>query len=70
MLDAAHYVAGLRVILPDDPRPALPAGQAPSNNPLEALDLYFRNKAYEDSRRERLLAAARDLVAVAEDAGV
>lgn len=69
LLDTAHYVAGLRVILPNDPRPSLPAGQTPSADPVEALDLYFRNKEYEEARRERLLAAARDLVALTGDSG-
>ncbi|MCE7927561.1 MAG: exonuclease SbcCD subunit D [Chloroflexi bacterium CFX7] len=69
LLDSAHYVAALRVILPNDPRPSLPAGQAPSADPVQALDLFFRNKAYEDARRERLLAAARDLVAVTGEPG-
>lgn len=69
LLDAAHYVAGLRVILPNDPRPSLPAGQTPSADPVEALDLYFRNKEYGEARRERLLAAARDLVALTGDSG-
>lgn len=63
LLEQAHYVAGLRVILPGEMRPNLPAGVQPdAADPVGSLDLYFRNKAYEDVRRERLLAAARDLV--------
>jgi len=67
LLESAHYVAGFRVILPDEVRGQLPAGIQPdASDPMDALDLYFKNKNYEDARREHLLAAARDLVAVTE----
>jgi exonuclease SbcD len=64
LLDQAHYVAGFRVVLPDEVRSQLPAGIQPdAADPIESLDLYLKNKSYEDTRREKLLAAARDLVA-------
>jgi exonuclease SbcD len=64
MLEKAHYVAGIRTFLPDDPRSRLPAGEQPdSASPIEVLDLYFRVHQMEDARRERLRRAAEDLMA-------
>jgi exonuclease SbcD len=67
LLEAAHYVANVRTILPDDRRSLLPAGQQPdAASPMEAIDLYFRAKQFAEKRRETLLAAAKDLVAVVD----
>jgi exonuclease SbcD len=70
LLEPAHYVAGLRLLLPEDQRPGgLPPGVQPdAASPIESLETYFKLKAYEDARRERLLAAARDLIASTEPA--
>ncbi len=63
-LEPAHYVAGLRIILPDEARARLPAGVQPdASDPIDSLDLFLKSKSYEDARREKLLSAARDLVA-------
>jgi exonuclease SbcD len=65
LLQEAHFVAGIRTILPDEPAGGvLPAGVTPEvADPLEALDLYFRSKQYGDERRARLRKAAEDLMA-------
>ena len=63
-LEPAHYVAGIRPILPHDQRSNLPAGEQPdAASPIETLDLYFRLQNVEEQRRERLRRAAEDLIA-------
>ncbi len=67
LLAEAHYVAGVKVELPGEERAILPAGQQPdAASPIETLELYFKARQLEEARRERLLAAARDLVAQTE----
>lgn len=68
LLQQAHFVAGIRTVRPEDAcTPALPAGiTLDAAAPLEALDLYFRSKQYEEARRARLLRATEDLMASAE----
>jgi exonuclease SbcD len=71
LLGDAHFIAGIRVLLPDDPRTLLPAGFQPdSSSPIEALETYLKLQEYDDKRRERLLQAARDLMAETDPAGV
>jgi exonuclease SbcD len=62
-LESAHYVAGVRAILPEDRREALPAGETPdAASPIETLDLYLRTREYSEERRARLRSAAEDLL--------
>ncbi len=62
-LDGAHFVQGIRPILPGDQRTLLPAGVQPdASSPLESLDTYFKLKNVDDARKSRLLAAAAELV--------
>jgi hypothetical protein len=64
LLESAHYLAGIQTSLPDERRSSLPPGVQPdASAPIETLDTYLRLKAFEERRRERLLAAARDLIA-------
>lgn len=70
-LEKAHYIQGVRPILPNDSRSKLPAGvKADAASPLESLATYFKLKEIEEQRRGRLLAAASDLVNSVEDAHV
>jgi exonuclease SbcD len=63
LLDDAHYVAGIRTILPDERRSVLPAGAQPDAvSPIETLELYLRHTQVDQSRQPRLLAAARELI--------
>ena len=63
-LAEAHCIAGIRTVLPDDVRHGLPPNVQPdASSPLDALDLYFKAKEYEEARRARLLVAAEDLMA-------
>lgn len=67
-LEGAHHIANLRVFLPEDVRNQAPAGiQADTAAPLEVLEIYLKTKDTEERRRERLLAAARDVVAVVDE---
>jgi exonuclease SbcD len=67
LLDEAHFVASFRTVLPEDQRSTLPAGEQPdAASPMESLATYLRLKQYEEKQRERLLAAARDLIASTE----
>lgn len=69
LLDAAHYLASFRMEFPEEHRGDVPAGYQPdSASPIETLELYLKVKEVEDARRERLLAAARDLIAASEGA--
>ena len=62
-LEPAHYVAGIRTVLPEDTRSRLPAGVQPdAASPIESLDLYLRLKDFDDGRRERLRRAAEELM--------
>ncbi|MEX2080847.1 MAG: exonuclease SbcCD subunit D [Dehalococcoidia bacterium] len=69
LLAEAHYVAGIKVELPGEERSILPAGQHPdAASPIETLDLWFKSKQYEEQRRTKLLAAARELISATEGA--
>lgn len=71
LLEPAHFLAGFHTRLPEERRSMLPPGVQPdASSPIETLDTYFRVKEYEDAKRERLLAAARDLMESTEDAVV
>jgi exonuclease SbcD len=62
-LESAHFVQGVRAILPQDQRAILPAGlKVDSASPLESLETFFKLKQVEEERRGRLLAAAGDLM--------
>ncbi|MFN0146925.1 MAG: exonuclease SbcCD subunit D, partial [Dehalococcoidia bacterium] len=62
-LESAHYVAGIRTVLPDDVRSRLPAGVQPdAASPIESLDLYLRSQDLDDQRRERLRRVAEELL--------
>jgi exonuclease SbcD len=67
LLQVAHYVAGIRTLLPADRTgTTVPAGvKVDAASPLEALDLYFQSKQFEEDRRARLRRAAEDLMATA-----
>jgi exonuclease SbcD len=70
LLESAHYVAGIRTILPDEQRSKLPPGVQPdAASPIETLDTYFKSRQLDDARRAKLLAAARDLVESTGGAG-
>ncbi|MGK2965417.1 MAG: metallophosphoesterase family protein [Tepidiformaceae bacterium] len=71
MLESAHYLAGIRVKVPDDTRLSVPAGHmVDAASPIDALETYFKTRQQlDETRRERLMAAARDLIAEVEDAG-
>jgi len=63
LLAGAHYVAHVAAPLPERPRLDLPVGvEVRSLSPVDALDHYLRVKKTPDARREKLLAAARELV--------
>lgn len=71
LLESAHYVAGFQTLLPEERRSSLPPGVQPdASAPIDTLDTYLRLKETEERRRERLLAAARDLIATSEEAYV
>ena len=66
----AHFVAGLRTILPTTSRSPLPPNLQPDAcSPLETLETYLRSREVADPRRERLLAAATELIAESESVG-
>jgi exonuclease SbcD len=63
LLDTAHYVAGIRKILPEEQRiRVLADDDNEPASPLEALEEYFRSKQYEEERRKRLITAAEHLI--------
>jgi exonuclease SbcD len=64
-LDEAHTVAAIQTLLPADRRLDLPAGVQPDAAvPMEALEIYLKlRKDLADDRRQKLLAAAEDLIA-------
>ncbi len=67
-LAGAHHIAGVRIILPDEVRnPALGNLQPDTAAPLEALEIYFKSREVGEARRERLLAAAGDVVAFVDE---
>jgi exonuclease SbcD len=68
LLADAHYVASFRIELPEDHRSILPAGQQPdSASPIETLETYLKLKdELPEARRQKLVAAARDLIASVE----
>jgi hypothetical protein len=69
LLDAAHYVASFRTVLPEDQRSLLPAGYQPdAASPIESLETYLRLKSYDEKQQAKLLAAARDLIATTDGA--
>ncbi|MGH8431954.1 MAG: hypothetical protein ACREUF_16285 [Solimonas sp.] len=65
MLADAHFVASFRIQLPDDRRSALPPGHQPdSASPIETLETYLKLKDdLPETRRQKLVAAAQDLIA-------
>jgi exonuclease SbcD len=69
LLHDAHFVAGVRVTRPgEEARLRLPPNlAAEASSPLDALDLYFRTRQYDEARRAKLGLAAKDLM---ESAGV
>ncbi len=69
-LETAHYIAGIRPIIPHEQRGNLPAGYQPdAASPIETLDMYFQLQNVEEQRRERLRRAAQDLMATVGQPG-
>jgi exonuclease SbcD len=63
LLEEAHYVVHVATPLPERPRFSLPVGvEVRALSPVDALDHYLRARKVPDARREKLLAAARELV--------
>ncbi len=63
LLEDAHYVVHVAAPLPERPRLDLPVGvEVRALSPVDALDHYLRARKVPDARREKLLAAARELV--------
>ncbi len=70
-LAAAHVIAGIRTVLPDESRSPLPPNIQPdASSPIESLDTYLKLREVPDERRERLLAAAAEIIEETEAVGV
>jgi len=66
----AHFIAGIQQITPVRTRTLAPAGQQLAHrSPIEVLEAYLQLKNVPEQRRERLLAAAKDLLASMEESG-
>jgi exonuclease SbcD len=67
-LSDAHFVASFRVELPEDRRSILPPGHQPdSASPIETLETYLKLKdELPEARRQKLIAAAQDLIATVD----
>ena len=66
----AHVIAGIRTVLPDDSRSPLPPNVQPdASSPIETLDTYLKLREVPDERRERLLAAAAEIIEETEAVG-
>ena len=64
----AHFIAGIQQVTPDRPREMAAVGQQLAHrSPLEVLQAYLQLKKVPEGRRERLLAAAKDLIASLEE---
>ncbi len=67
----AHVIAGIRTVLPDESRSPLPPNVQPdAASPIETLDTYLKLREVPDERRERLLAAAAEIIEESEPVGV
>ncbi len=67
----AHVIAGIRTVLPEDSRSALPPNIQPdASSPVETLDTYLKLRDVPDERRVRLLAAATEIIEESEAVGV
>lgn len=67
----AHVIAGIRTLLPEDSRSALPPNIQPdASSPIETLDTYLKLRDVPDERRARLLAAATEIIEESEAVGV
>lgn len=67
-LAGAHQIAGVRVVLPSEVRnPALGDMQPDTAAPLEVLEIYLKSRDVDEARRERLLAAAGDVVELVDE---
>ncbi len=63
-LEGAHYVASIERKVDQDERRRLPGDvQVERLNPIEALDLYLKQRDAAPGERERMLTAARSLLA-------
>lgn len=63
LLDGAHYLAGLQVVLPEDTRSTAPPGLQPdAAAPIDVLDTYLKLKDVAEERRTTLLRTAQDLI--------
>ncbi len=70
-LAGAHFIAGLRAILPEDSRSPLPPNVQPdASSPLDTLDTYLRLREVPEERRARLLAVATEIIEESEAVGV
>ncbi|MXY36071.1 MAG: exonuclease SbcCD subunit D [Dehalococcoidia bacterium] len=70
-LAGAHVIAGIRTVLPDENRSPLPPNIQPdASSPVETLDTYLKLREVPDERRERLLAAAAEIIEESEVVGV
>jgi exonuclease SbcD len=70
LLSDAHYVASFRIELPEDRRSMLPPGHQPdSASPIETLETFLKLKDdVPEARRDKLMNAARDLIASVDHA--
>ncbi|MGH2608127.1 MAG: metallophosphoesterase family protein [Tepidiformaceae bacterium] len=68
LLAGAHFVASFRTELPEDRRSMLPPGHQPdSASPVETLETYLKLKEdMPEARRQKLVAAAQDLIAAVD----
>ena len=67
----AHTIASIRPILPEDIRSPLPPNVQPdASSPIETLDTFLKLRKVADERRERLLAAATEIIEESESVGV
>lgn len=68
LLADAHFVASFRTELPEDRRSMLPPGHQPdSASPIETLETYLKLKDdVPEAHRQKLLAAAQDLIAAVD----
>ena len=70
-LAEAHVIAGIRTVLPEESRSPLPPNVQPdAASPIETLDTYLKLREVPDERRERLLAAAAEIIEESEAVGV